>query len=123
MRKHFDAIVFPDASPESMESGLPSGSMPPEFTGGLDATGADALRDFASAGGTLIFLNRASEYAIRHLGVAARNLVHGVSNSEYYSPGSLLNARLDLHHPLAAGLPADLAIWSEQSPAWDTALS
>jgi hypothetical protein len=25
-----------------------------------------------------------------------------------------------LHHPLAAGLPQDLAIWSEQSPAWDT---
>jgi len=123
LRKHFDAIVFPDASPESMENGFPSGSMPPEFTGGLDATGADALREFASTGGTLIFLNRASEYAIRHLGVAARNVVHGVSNSEYYSPGSLLNARLDLHHPLAAGLPADLAIWSEQSPAWDTALS
>jgi len=47
-------------------------------------------------------------------------VVHGVSNSEYYSPGSLLNARLDTHHPLAAGLPEDLAIWSEQSPAWDT---
>jgi hypothetical protein len=46
--------------------------------------------------------------------------VHGVANSEYYSPGSLLNARLDLHHPLAAGLPEDLTIWSEQSPAWDT---
>ncbi|MGA2742548.1 MAG: M14 metallopeptidase family protein [Bryobacteraceae bacterium] len=119
LRKHFDAIVFPDASAASMENGNKLGSMPPEFTGGLEANGADALREFASAGGTLIFLNRASEYATLHLGVAARNVVHVVSNSEYYSPGSLLNARLDTHHPLAAGLPEDLAIWSEQSPAWD----
>ena len=119
LRKHFDVIVFPDASPASMENGHRAGSMPPEFTGGLETRGADALREFASAGGTLIFLNRASEYATEHLGVAARNVAHGVSNSEYYSPGSLLNARLDLRHPLAAGLPEDLAIWSEQSPAWD----
>jgi hypothetical protein len=102
-----------------MENGYRTGSMPPEFTGGLGVAGADALREFASAGGILIFLNRASDYAISHLGVAARNVVHGVSNSEYYSPGSLLNARLDTRHPLAAGLPEDLAIWSEQSPAWD----
>ena len=120
LRAHFDVIVFPDASTGSMENGHNAGSMPPEFTGGLEAKGADALREFASAGGTLIFLNRASEYATLHLGVAARNVVHGVSNTEYYSPGSILNARLDTHHPLAAGLPVDLAIWSEQSPAWDT---
>jgi hypothetical protein len=120
LRRHFDVIVFPDASPASMEDGYRAGSMPPEFTGGLASAGADALREFASAGGTLIFLNRASEYATSHLGVAARNVVHGVSNSEYYSPGSLLNARLDPRDPLAAGLPENLAIWSEQSPAWDT---
>ena len=31
-----------------------------------------------------------------------------------------MNARLDPRDPLAAGLPENLAIWSEQSPAWDT---
>jgi len=51
--------------------------------------------------------------------VAAKNGVHGVATTEYYSPGSILNAHLDTHHPLAAGLPENLAIWSEQSPAWD----
>jgi hypothetical protein len=120
LREHFDAIVFPDASVESMIGGYGKDSMPAEFTGGLGHPGADALREFANAGGTLVFLNRAGEYAIRELSVAARNVVHGVANSEYYSPGSLLNARLDTHHPLAAGLPESLAIWSEQSPAWET---
>jgi hypothetical protein len=119
LRRRFDVIVFPDASPGSMEDGYKAGSMPPEFTGGLEAKGADALREFATAGGTLIFLNRASEYATLHLGVAARNVVRGVSNTEYYSPGSILNARLDTRYPLARGLPENLAIWSEQSPAWD----
>jgi hypothetical protein len=120
LRKRFDVIVFPDAGAESMKSGFAADSMPAEFTGGLGAAGAAALREFATAGGNLIFLNRAAEYAIQELGVAARNVVHGVTNSEYYSPGSLLNAHLDKSHPLAAGLPEDLAIWSEQSPAWET---
>ena len=123
LRQHFDVIVFPDAGPRSvavMEDGYGPDRMPAEFTGGLGSAGADALREFASAGGTLIFLNRASEYATQHLGVAARNVVHDISSSEFYSPGSLLNARLDLHHPLAPGLPGNLTIWSEQSPAWDT---
>jgi len=120
LRKHFDVIVFPDASPQSMEDGYAPESMPPEFTGGLESSGADALREFAAAGGTLIFFNRAAEYATEHLGVAARNVVHGLADSDYYSPGSLLNARLDVRHPLAAGSPAEVTIWSEQSPAWDT---
>jgi hypothetical protein len=123
LRKRFDVIVFPDATAESMEHGFAAGSMPPEFSGGLESAGVDALRQFASAGGTLIFLNRAAEYAIQHLGVAARNVVRGVSESEFYSPGSLLAARLDRHHPLGQGLPGEIAIWSEHSPAWETSES
>ena len=123
LRKHFDVIVFPDATPESLERGFAPGSMPPEFSGGLESAGADAVRAFASAGGTLIFLNRAAGYAIQHLGVAARNVVRGVSESEFYSPGSLLAARIDQRHPLTQGLPEELAIWSEHSPAWETSES
>ena len=79
--------------------------MPPEFTGGLGAKGAEALREFARAGGTLVFLNRASEYAIEKFGVKAKNVVANVPPQEFYSPGSLLNARLDLRDPLTRGLP------------------
>jgi hypothetical protein len=86
----------------------------------LGRTGADALREFASAGGTLIFLNRSSEYAIQQLGVKAKNVVSGVSNRDYYAPGSLLNVKLDTRHPLTLGLPQDVTIWSEHSPVWDT---
>lgn len=95
--------------------------MPDEYTGGLGEEGAAALRDFASAGGTLVFLNRSSEYALRRLGIDARNVLAGVSNREFYSPGSLLNVKLDPRHPLGLGLPEEIAVWSEHSPAWETA--
>ncbi len=41
-------------------------------------------------------------------------------NADFYSPGSLLNVKLDLSSPLTRGLPENITIWSEQSPAFTT---
>jgi len=112
--------VFADEQANALENGHPPGTMPPEFTGGLGEKGAEALREFARAGGTLIFLNRASEYAISKFGVKAKNVVANVPAQEFYSPGSLLNAKLDLRDPLTQGLPEAITIWSEASPVWST---
>ena len=51
LRARFDAIVFADEAPDAIENGYGAGRMPPEFTGGLGAKGAEALREFAAAGG------------------------------------------------------------------------
>lgn len=120
LRARFDSIVFADERPDAIENGNPPGSMPDEFTGGVGAKGAQALREFAKAGGTLIFLNRASDYGIANLGIKARDVTAGVPEREFYSPGSLLNARLNLRDPLTRGLPEEIAIWSESSPVWET---
>jgi len=120
LRARFDSIVFADEQPNAIENGHPPGTMPDEFTGGLGTRGADALRDFARAGGTLVFLNRASEYAIGKLGINAKNVVANVPAQEFYSPGSLLNVKLDLRDPLTQGLPESIAIWSEASPVWSS---
>lgn len=122
LRAKFDAIVFPDQAANAMENGYSATAMPAEYTGGLGAKGDAALKEFANAGGTLVFLNDASEYATSRLGVAARNVAGRGNSSEFYSPGELLNARLDTASPLAYGVPADLAIWGEHSPAWETEL-
>jgi hypothetical protein len=119
LRSHFDVIVFADESANAIEQGNAPGAMPPEYTGGLGDKGAEELKAFTAAGGRLIFLNRASGYAISRLGVKARNVVENLPPQEFYSPGSLLNANLDTHNPLSRGLPAEITIWSEQSPAWD----
>jgi hypothetical protein len=120
LRQRFDALVFPDQSASSIASGFAADSMPPEYTGGLGSKGATALKEFATAGGTLIFLNHSTEYAIEQLGLKVKNVVKGVADRDFYSPGSLLKVQLDRRHPLSYGLPADIAIWSEGSPAWDT---
>ena len=49
-----------------------------------------------------------------------KNNVKGLSNREFYSPGSLLNVTLDKNSPLAYGLPKTIPIWSEGSPAWES---
>jgi hypothetical protein len=119
LRARFDSIVFADEQPNAIENGHPPGTMPQEFTGGLGGEGAEALREFVRAGGTLVFLNRASEYAIEKFGVKAKNVVANIPSQEFYSPGSLLNVKLDLRDPLTRGLPESIAIWSEGSPVWN----
>jgi hypothetical protein len=119
LSEKFDVIVFPDQSETSILEGYGEGKMPPEYTGGIGAAGVKALREFANSGGTLVFLNHSTELAIDHLGVKAKNAVKGASNREFYSPGSLLNVRLE-KDALTAGMPEQIAIWSEGSPAWET---
>jgi hypothetical protein len=101
-----------------MTDGFRTGTMPPEFTGGLGEKGAAELKAFAEAGGTLVFLNDSSEWAIENLHLPAKNVLSGLSTRDYYCPGSLLNVRL-ADHPLTRGLPRDIAIWNETSPAWE----
>ena len=120
LRQRFDVLVFPDQPLQELISGYSKGAMPPEFIGGLGDAGAEALREFASRGGTLVFLNRATAYATQVFGVKAKNVLDGVSNHDFYAPGSLLNVTLESGSALTLGLPREIAIWSEQSPAWET---
>jgi hypothetical protein len=88
LREKFDAIVIPDQNSGAIDGGYRNGAMPPEYTGGLGAQGAEALREFARAGGTLIFLNRASEFAIEKFELPVKTVTAGAK--DYYSPGGVL---------------------------------
>lgn len=121
LRDRFDVLIFADQPAASISNGFSEGSMPAEYTGGLGASGAAALKEFAEKGGTLIFFNHSTEYAVRTLGLKAKDSVAGVANRDFYSPGSLLNVTLDTKHPLSYGLPGEITIWSEGSPAWESA--
>jgi Zinc carboxypeptidase len=119
LRHKFDVIVFPDQPASQIVTGFSADTMPSEYTGGLDQKAAGNLKSFAEQGGTLVFLNRSTSYALKHLHLDPRDVVARVSNRDLYSPGSLLNVTLDAHDPIAYGMPEDIAIWSEDSPAWD----
>ena len=127
LRDRFDVIVFPEQRTEGAErsstvihSGFRPGTMPPEYVGGLGDKGADALKKFVTDGGTLVFLNDSTSYAIEHLGVAIKNVLRGIPSRDFYSPGSLLNVKLE-NTGLTLGLPKNIAIWSENSPAFEVA--
>jgi Zinc carboxypeptidase len=112
-----DVIVFPDQSPSTMADGFRPGTMPPHYIGGL-GNGA-SVKEFVNKGGTAVFLNHATDYAIEVFGLKIKNVVKDLSNRDFYSPGSILYSALDTKNPLALGLPETVHIWSEGSPAWD----
>ena len=125
----FDAIVLPDESrdviatgrPKPEEGSLRSGiEMPAEYTGGLDKEGATALREFVKAGGTLIALSAATEYAIEELSLPVRNALARVKSDEFLAPGSLLRVRVAPGHPVTDGLAEEAAIFQDKPIAFET---
>ena len=119
LRTQFDVLVFASQGPASINFGYRAGSMPPEYTGGLGDVGAKALTAFAEQGGTLIFFDEASLFAIGHMGLPVRNALRGIPSRDFYCPGSLLRVDLDGNHGLAQGLPESIPIWFEESPAFE----
>jgi hypothetical protein len=93
--------------------------MPPELTGGLGAEGVRRLREFVEEGGTLICLNRASDFAIEQLNLPVRDITDGLSRKEFYAPGSILRTELDISNPVAAGMPRQSIAWVENSPVFE----
>ncbi len=119
LRARFDTIIIPDQSPRAILEGHRKGSMPDEYTGGLGPEGVRALRDFISEGGTLIFLNRASDFAIEQFKLPVRDVTEGLKRTEFYAPGSILRIELDTTHPLAKGMPRESIAWVENSPVFE----
>ncbi len=113
------AIVFPDQAPRNIFEGYRAGSMPPEFTGGLGEEGVKQLRAFILQGGTVVFLNRASDFAIDQLKLPLRNVVAGLPRTDFYVPGSILRLELDTTHPLAKNMPKETIAWAENSPVFE----
>ncbi|MCD9188764.1 MAG: M14 family metallopeptidase [Pyrinomonadaceae bacterium] len=112
-------IIFPDQSPNQMLNGYAKGTMPDEYTGGIGKDGAANLRKFAEAGGTLVFLNRASDFAIREFNLPVRDVTEGLSRKDFYIPGSILQTEIDTTHPLAQNMPKESIAWFEDSPAFE----
>ena len=119
LRTKYDVIVFPDQGPAAINFGYRPGTMPPQYTGGIGDAGAKALTEFAQQGGTLLFFNDSTAFAIGHMGVPVRNALRGIPNRDFYCPGSLLKVALDPAHPLSQGLPTDIPVWFEDGPAFE----
>lgn len=114
LRARYDVVVLPSQSARGIYRGRSEGSIDPEFTGGLGDEGTRALDAFVRAGGTLVALEEASQFAIDHLGVPVRNRVAGLEDEEFYIPGSILRLEVESGSPLAAGVPRETIAWFDE---------
>jgi len=119
LRSAFRTIIIPDQPRGAILNGHRTGTMPPEYTGGLGAEGVKALREFVEQGGTLVCLNRASDFAIEQFKLPLRDVVDGLPRTDFYVPGSILRIELDTNDPIAKGMPKESIAWVENSPVFD----
>jgi hypothetical protein len=117
--EEYDHIIIPDQPRAAILNGHRKGTMPEEYTGGLGAEGVKALREFVEQGGTLICLNRASEFAIEQFKLPVRNVVAELPRTDFYVPGSILRIELDPTNPIAKGMPKESIAWVENSPVFE----
>jgi len=131
----WDVIILPDSSREVIVEGRPTREgyfedFPPEYSGGIGREGLRALRDFVEKGGTLITLARAADaLSGEEFNLPVRNVLGGtgggegrraVSTSDFNIPGSLLRIYLDTSHPVAWGLPNEVAGFFDTPVAFQT---
>lgn len=134
LQAKFDVVVLPQEGARQITNGFAAGSMPPEYVGGLGQEGADALRAFIEAGGTLVALDSASMWAIDTFKLPVKNALQGLAgggeggggggslgpqSSAFYAPGSIVRTNVDTASPIAYGSGTESVAWFEQSPAFD----
>jgi hypothetical protein len=119
LNSKYKTIVFPDQSPNQILNGYAKGTMPDEYTGGVGKEGVKNLRKFVADGGKLVFLNRASNFAIKELGLPVRDVTEGLPRKDFYIPGSILKTELDTNRQIARGMPPQSIAWFESSPAFE----
>jgi hypothetical protein len=130
LKSSFDVIVFADESADIIKTGKPGASSefaryfmssyPPEYEGGIEKEGVEALKAFVEAGGILVTLNGASELALKELDVPARNALERVERTRFFCPTSLLRIEVDNTVPIGYGMPEKSAAMFSDSLAINT---
>ncbi|MFB0543704.1 MAG: peptidase M14 family protein, partial [Candidatus Bathyarchaeia archaeon] len=121
--KEYDVLILPsDATPmitgEKLEEYYLRRSrgrgvmpkVPPEYKSGIGKEGIEKVKEFVEAGGTLITLNQASEFAMEELKVDVFNALKDLKPNDFLCPGSTLKVNVDKTHPLAYGVAEDCLI-------------
>ena len=120
LQSKFDVLLFPSQRSSEIIAGNPTGSLPPEYTGGITEAGVKNLKEFVTNGGTLVCFDAACDLAIKQFNLPVRNVLEGVRSSEFYCPGSIIALDVDNKSPLASNLPTKLPAYFINSSAFAT---
>jgi hypothetical protein len=112
LNRKYDVIIIPEDDVETLTGNRrdrpgPEQDYPPEYRSGFGDEGVKALEAFVEAGGTLVTFGEAGDLAIEKLDLPVRNVLAGLSSTEFWSPGSTLRVRVDNADPLGYGMPED----------------
>ncbi len=120
LSERFDVIVLPAERSQTILNGFAKGSIPPRYQGGIGTAGVRALDDFVRNGGTLVCLNQSSDFAIDQLHLPVKNVVAGMSRSDFFVSGSILEVTTDPGHPVMSGMPTRAKVFVGRSPVFTT---
>jgi hypothetical protein len=120
LRSRYDVIILPDGNANQLLHGFKPGTLPGQYVGGIEDSGADNLREFVRSGGTLIAFNGAASAVIPMFALPVKNALQGMATDKFYCAGALL--RVETQHPdlpINFGVPAQSVVMFERSPAFD----
>lgn len=125
LKSKFDVLLLPDEAPRAIlhgaggrEEGGGGPKPPPEFTGGMGDDGWAKVKEFTEAGGTVVALNKASQVYATNNSSGLKNALDGVTNKEFYIPGSILEVSVDPSNPIGFGSKPKVPVFFEISPAF-----
>lgn len=119
LESKFDVILFASQAKNSILNGSRGAWVRPEHRGGLGEEGSRAIREFVQAGGMLVTLGSAADFAIDELGLPVQNALRGVPSAKFYCPGAVLEVWVDNQHPVAYGMPARTSAYFLSNPAFE----
>ena len=130
LSSRFDVIVFASENADIIKTGSPaansssarrfSGSMPPEYEGGIDKDGVDALKAFVEGGGMLVTLNDACGLVFKEFTPPVSNALERVSRNDFFCPTSILKVDVKTDTPIGYGFDKEAAVMFSRSLALST---
>ena len=118
-------IIIPDGNKELIINGMygqkntDPAKYEAKYAQGIGEQGNKEILSFLEHGGTVITINRSCEYAVKSLLAEADLSLEGLSEKEFYCPGSLLKVLVDDNHPVGYGFSREETIMFLHSPVFD----
>ncbi|MBD3207767.1 hypothetical protein GF319_15665 [Candidatus Bathyarchaeota archaeon] len=121
----FDVLIIPDLTDDILVKGMEGQrwlypkKYERKYREGVGEEGTREILRFLDNGGTVVTLNRASEYAVKSLWAGVELILDGLDEKEFYCPGSILRVIVDDTHPIGFGYSREEAIMFLNSPAFN----
>ena len=117
-----DVLLMPDGTRlrgGAARAGRAGGTVRPEYVDDTTADDLAAVETFVRRGGTLVCISTSCAFAIQQFKLPVINSVSGLQPEEFFLRGSIVEAAIDISHPVMAGMPATAALLVDDSPVFD----